>query len=190
MRSLVLIVMLSCSALLHAADLSQPHILVAKPELRDALFGSSILVVKPVGDNQHVGFIMNRPTPVTLGKLFPEHVPSQKIVDPVYLGGPVDAQAIFALVERDDSPGGNSVELLPGLYLAFEGPIVDSIIESGADHARFFAGLVVWRPGELADEVKQGAWYVLEPDAELAMGKPEGLWEELVRRSRVSRDAI
>src|SRR5918992_500893 len=102
----------------------------------------------------YAGFIMNRPTPVSLAKLFPEHVPSQKIVEPVYLGGPVDSQAIFALVERDDSPGGNSVELLPGLYLAFEGPIVDSIIESGADHARFFAGLVLWRPGEPADQGK------------------------------------
>src|SRR5688572_6446873 len=137
--------MLSWSALLHAADLSQPHILVAKPELRDALFGSSVLVVKPIGNDQHVGFIMNRPTPVTLGKLFPEHGPSQKIIDPVYLGGPVDSQAIFALVEREDSPGGNSVEVLPGLYLAFEGTIVDSIIESEAGHARFIAGLVVWR---------------------------------------------
>ncbi len=34
----------------------------------------------------------------------------------MYLGGPVEAQAIFALVQRPDSPGGNSLEVLPGLY--------------------------------------------------------------------------
>ena len=190
MKSLVLAVMLSWSALLHAADISQPHILVAKPELRDALFGSTILVVRPVGANQHIGFIVNRPTNVTLGKLFPDDGPSQKIVDPVYLGGPLDPQAIFALVERPDSPGGNSFELLPGLYVAFDSPVVDRIIESGGDHARFVAGLVVWRPGELADEVKQGAWYVLEADAALAMRESDGLWEELVRRSHMQRNAI
>jgi len=190
MRSLVLAVMLSWSALLHAAGPSQPHILVAKPELRDNLYGSSILVVKPIGGDQHVGFIVNRPTGVALGKVFPEHGPSQKIVDPLYLGGPIEAQAIFALVQRPDGPGGNSLEVLPGLYAAFEAPVVDRIIESEAGHARFVAGLVLWRPGELADEIERGAWYVLEPDAATAMRKPEGLWEELVRRSAVRRNAI
>jgi putative transcriptional regulator len=182
--------MLMWSALLHAADLSEPLILVAKPELRDQLFGSTILVVKPLGDNQHVGFIVNRPTRVTLGQVFPEHGPSQKIVDPVYLGGPLDAQVIFALVQRPDSPGGSALEILPGLYAAFDEPTVDRIIESESDHARFVAGLVAWRPGELAYEIEQGAWYVLDADAELAMRKPEGLWEELVRRSRIAKNAI
>jgi putative transcriptional regulator len=182
--------MLSASALVRAAEPSQPHILVAKPELRDALYGSAILVVKPVGGDQHIGFIVNRPTGVTLGKLFPEDGPSQKIVDPVYLGGPVDSQVIFALVEQPESPGGNSIELLPGLYAAFEAPIVDRIIESGGEHARFVAGLVIWRPGELAEEIKRGAWYVLDPEAELAMREPEGLWEELVGRSGGTRLAI
>ena len=190
MKSLVLAVILTWSALLHAADPSQPHILVAKPELRDSLFGASILVVTPIGGDQHVGFIVNRPTGVSLGSVFPEDGPSQKIVDPVYLGGPIEAQAIFALVQRPDSPGGNSLEVLPGLYAAFEAPVVDRIIESEADHARFVAGLVLWRPGELAYEIERGAWYVLEPDAATAMRKPEGLWEELVRRSAVRRNAI
>jgi putative AlgH/UPF0301 family transcriptional regulator len=106
------------------------------------------------------------------------------------LGGPIEAELIFALVRRPDSPGGNSLELLPGLFAAMDSPIVDRIIESEPHNARFVAGLVVWRAGELADEIKQGAWYVLEPDADIAMRKPEGLWEELVRRSRVAKDAI
>jgi putative AlgH/UPF0301 family transcriptional regulator len=190
MRSLVLAVMLSWSALLQAADPSQPHILVARPELRDNLYGSSILVVKPIGGDQHLGFIVNRSTGVELRNVLPEDGPSQKIADPVYLGGPIGVDAIFALVQRPDSPGGNSLEVLPGLYAAFEAPIVDRIIESEADHARFVAGLVLWKPGELAAEIEKGAWYVLEPDAETAMRKPEGLWEELVRRSAVKRIAI
>jgi putative transcriptional regulator len=189
-KSLVLAVMLSWSAMLQAADLSQPHILVAKPELRGPLFATSIIVVKPLGGGEHIGFIVNRPTDVTLGKVFPEHGPSRKVVDPVYLGGPIEAQVIFALVQRPDSPGGHALEVLPGLFAAADGPVVDRIIESEADHARFVAGLVVWQPGELAAEIEQGAWFVLEPDAQTAMRKPEGLWEELVRRSAARRDAI
>src|SRR5258706_15733452 len=81
-------------------------ILVAKRQLRDQLYGSTILIVKPLGEDRHVGFIINKPTQMTLGKLFPNHGPSQKIADPVYLGGPFNAQVIFALVHRPDHPGG------------------------------------------------------------------------------------
>ena len=190
MRALLLALMLGCSALSQAADLSAPLVLVAKPELRDNVYGASVLVVRPVGGGRHVGFMINRPTRVTLGQLFPEHGPSHKVLEPVYLGGPVDAQAIFALVQRPDSPGGDSVEILPGLYAAFDAATVDRIIESESAHARFVAGVVAWQAGELAAELEQGAWYVQAPDAKLVLRNPEGLWEQLVRSARLPRIAI
>jgi putative transcriptional regulator len=176
---------LGCHALVHAADLSKAVILVAKPELHDELYGSTILVVTPLGEDRHVGFIVNRPTPITLGKAFPDDGPSQEVADPIYIGGPYEPQAIFALVQRPDSPGGVSLELMPGLFVAVDIDTIDRIIRSEPDHARFVAGMVAWSEGELRKEVDQGAWYVLEPDAGLALRKPtEGLWEELVRKSR------
>jgi putative transcriptional regulator len=185
-RSLAFVfaLLLGASGLVGAEDVSEPVILVAKPELRDNLYGSSVLVITPLGDDQHVGFIVNRPTATSLGTVFPEHGPSQKVVDPVYLGGPVGSQLIFAMVQRPDSPGGKSLAVMPGLFVAFDAEVVDRIIEAESDHARFMAGLVAWRPGELRAEIEAGAWYVLEPDPTLVMRKPEGLWEELVRRSQ------
>jgi putative transcriptional regulator len=145
----------------------------------------------PVGEDRHVGFILNRPTSVTLGTAFPEDGAAKKIVDPVYVGGPAETQAIFALVERRDSPGGVSLQLMPGLFVAFDRDTVDRIIRSEPEHARFVAGAVGWAEGELRDEVERGAWYVLEPEAGLALRKPtQGLWEELVRRSQIAANAI
>lgn len=157
-----------------AADLDQPLILVAKPELQDKLYSSTVLVVTPIGGGQHAGFIVNRPTGATLGK---------KVNDPIYLGGPINSDVIFALVQRPDNPGGNSFQMMPGLYAAADGEVVDRLIETGPAGARFVAGLVAWREGELKDEIKQGAWYVLEPDAAVLMRKTDGLWEELMRRA-------
>src|SRR5258708_7974445 len=175
------------NALAQDADLSKAAILVAKPELQDELYGSTILVVAPLGADRHVGVLVNRPSPVTLGKAFPEDGPSQKIVDPIYLGGPYQPQAIFALVQRPDSPGGVSLELMPGLFVAVDADTVDRIIRSEPDHARFVAGMVAWDEGELRSEVERGAWYVLEPDAALALRKPTaGLWEELARRRKTA----
>ena len=63
-----------------AADVSEPVLLVARPELGE-FYRSTVLFARPMGNGRHVGFIINRPTPMTLGKLFPEHAPSQKVTN-------------------------------------------------------------------------------------------------------------
>jgi len=167
-----------------AADLTEPVLLVANPKLGE-FYRSTVLIVRPVGNGQHIGFIVNRPTQMTLGKLFPEHEPSAKVTDPVFLGGPAYVDTIFAVVQRDASPGGKSLPLFEDLFVAVDAATVDSIIEKEADHARFFAGMVAWRPGELENELERGFWYVHQPDAKLLFRKStEGLWDELVQRSR------
>jgi putative transcriptional regulator len=191
LRTLLFALLAAAATAAQAVELSKPMILVAKPELVDPLYSSTILVVTPVGGDQHAGFIVNRPTDITLNQLFPEDGPSQKVVDPVYLGGPLSPQAIFALVERNHSPGGQSFEVMPGLYAAVEEQIVDRIIRTESLRARFVAGLVAWRRGELRAEIERGAWYVLPPDARLALQKPSrGLWEELVRMSKLRANGI
>jgi putative transcriptional regulator len=167
-----------------AADLSEPVMLVAKPELAE-FYAHSVLFVRPVGDGRHIGLILNRPTPITLGKLFPEHAASAKVADPVYLGGPVATEGIFAMVHAAQSPGGRSLPLMAGLFLAVDGDVVDGIIETDPQHARFFAGFVVWQTGELEAEVEGGFWTLVDPDVQLMLRKStDGLWEELTLRSR------
>jgi putative transcriptional regulator len=187
---LVLAAVLPWAAPAAAGDLSESVILVAKRQLRDKMYGSTILVARPIGNDQHIGFIVNRPTKVTLGQLFPRHAPSQKVPDPVFVGGPISAESIFALVETRKHPGGRSVQLMPGMFAVFDGKIVDDVIEHEAGRARFVAGLVGWRAGELRDEVQRGAWFVLDADPKLVLRKPEGLWEELVRRAEQRANSI
>jgi putative transcriptional regulator len=183
--------LITAASAAHAEDLTKSMILVARPELADQLYGSTILVVTPMGGEQHAGFIVNRPTDMTLGQVFPQDGPSQKVVDPVYLGGPLSPQVVFALVERKQSPGGQSVELMPGLYAAVDEEVVDRILQTESQDARFVAGLVIWKRGELSAEIERGAWYVLPPDAHLALQKPsDGLWEELVRVSQLRANSI
>ena len=161
----------------------EPVILVAKPALRDRLYRGTILIARPLRSGQHVGFIVNRPTPVKLGTLFPDHGPSQKVVEPIYLGGPVSIEVLFALVQRKDSPGKRAMQLTPDLYLVVDRDLVDHIIESEADHARFYAGVVLWAPGELDAEIERGFWYVDDADVGLVLRKStDGMWEELVKR--------
>lgn len=189
---LLVLLLAWASPALAAPELDRPLMLVAAPQLKDPLYSRTVLVVKPFGREQHIGFILNRPTDLTLGKIFPEHAPSQKVVDPVFLGGPVDATAIFALVARAESPGEGSIELMPGLYAAHDAATVDKLIEANPDphDVRFLAGLVVWRPGELRREMDIGAWQTMESDPQLALRDPKGLWEELVQKSARPRNLL
>jgi len=173
------------------SDLADSMILIAKRQLQDRLYGSTIVLARPIGAERHVGFIINKPTQMTLGKLFPTHEPSRKVTDPVFLGGPVSPEVIFALVQGKENPGGRSLKILDDLYLAIDSEVVDSVIEKQSAQARFFAGMVLWRPGELDEEIKRGLWYVLDAKSDLALRKStEGMWEELVGRSERKANAI
>ena len=173
-----------------AADLSNTVVLVAKRELRDRIYGSSVLLARPIDADRHVGVILNKPTQTTLGTLFPSHPPSRKVVDPVFLGGPVGSEIIFGLVQRKESPGTRSLRIGPDLFLATDSRVVDHIIETEPSHARFLAGVVMWNAGELAEEVRRGLWFVEEPRSDIVLRKPTGLWEELVERLEKAAKAI
>ena len=162
-----------------ALDLGQPMLLVASPDLKGP-YQHTALVVVPAGD-KHIGFIINRATGATMGKLFPDHPPSAKVVDPVYFGGPEASDAIFAMVRRD--PGAHALRLFGDLFVTSNAKAVDKIIETTPNDARYFVGFVGWRPGELAAEIQKGFWYVASPDSALIFRKDTtSLWEELVQQ--------
>ncbi len=167
------------------SDVAGSVTLVATPRLIDPDYRRAVLLVVPIDDNRHVGVIINRPTGRSLGSLFPEHRPSKLVRDPVYFGGPMLRQAIFAVVRTDHTPGAGSIQMTKELFLATQGAVVDHIIEDTPNDARYYVGYVVWRPGELRQEVDRGLWYVLDSDPDMVFRKdPESLWEELLRRAR------
>jgi putative transcriptional regulator len=166
-------------------------LLVAKRQLEDPIWGSTIVLAKPIEGGGHVGFIVNKPTKMSLAELFPEHEPSKKVADPLFLGGTVNMNLVFALVEEHGSRKDGSIRIAPDIFLAYDTKAVDRIIESESDHARFFLGLVVWRPGQLDDELDRGLWYVDEPEAKLVLRrKTDGLWEELLLRLEARANTI
>lgn len=184
---------IAASAPGYCADLREPGtvLLVAKRELQDPIYRRTVLIARPIGRNQHLGFILNKPTRTSLAEAFPGHGPSKAVHDPLYFGGPAEVNAVFALVARHESPGRGSIALSPDLFLAIAADTVDRVIEFEAERARFFAGTVVWQPGELDDELKRGAWYVLDPEPELVLPqKTEGMWQKLLQRAELREKGI
>ena len=177
-RLLALLAFLAATAA-QAQPADRPLLLAASPDLQ-GLYSRTVLIAVPV-DGEYLGFIVNRATDVKLDKLFPEHAPSAKVMDPVYFGGPVMADALFAVVRRGrDADGG--VKLFEDVFLVVGSAAVDDVIERTPNDARYFAGFVGWQSGELAKEIEAGYWYITDADPGVFFRDNADLWQELVER--------
>jgi hypothetical protein len=57
---------------------------------------------------------------------------------------------------------------------------VDRVIETTPNDARYFVGLMVWRPGELDEQIRAGTWAVRPADADTVLATNSGaLWKTL-----------
>ena len=161
------------------AQTSKPVLLVASPDLRGA-YRETLLIAVPAARG-HVGFIVNRATETNLAAMFPGHRSSAKVAEPVYYGGPQMKDTIFAVVRHN--PGAKAAPFFGDLFIAYRREAVDRVIERMPDDARYFAGFVAWEPGELADEIDAGFWYVADADPSLFFRRDiDTLWSDLVTR--------
>lgn len=172
------------ASIARAGEPPETALLAATPELGGDS-GRTILIAKQIDSERHAGVTLNRPTRTPPAARFLEHEPSSRIIEPLRRGGPVAVDTVFALVQAQENSGEGSLRLAPGLFLATAGALIDRIIEHQPDRARFFLGVVVWEPGELAAEIARGSWFVRPVDTAALLRTPtEGMWEELVHRSR------
>lgn len=154
-----------------------PTLLVAPPEVQGGYAGT-VLLAAPNGGG-HVGIILNRPTQVLMGSLFPDHAPSKQVTEPAYFGGPVMSDTVFALVLAEKTPH-KAIALAPGAWLVFEAVGVDALMDVDPNAQRYYGGVVVWRPGELAEELAKG-FFVKRPLDYSKLRRPDTthLWDEL-----------
>src|SRR5262249_60386753 len=58
------------------------------------------------------------------------------------------------------------------------------LVAGGIGSFRVFAGYAGWGPGQLQEEIDEGAWYVLAAQpADVFDPEPEQLWRAVLRRS-------
>ena len=155
-------------------------ILVANPGFKDPLWRRTVLLAAPLSNGGHVGLILNRPTDLTLAQLFPEHELSQRVTDRVYVGGPFFSDVLVALVRSEAPPRSGTVPMARDLALVVDESAIDSTIERLGANARYFVGMVVWRPGELDREITSRLWSICRPTTETVFrADVRQLWKEL-----------
>jgi len=191
MRWALALLLLVCAAHGVAQEGSRTLFLVAKPGLPDPNFRESVVLVTQNEKGETAGVIINRPTNRSLASILPGER-FKRFTEPVFFGGPVMSEGLFA-VYRAVKRVGDSMTMLPGVYLALKAATLDELMHNPPQSIRFYSGVSGWAKGQLQAEIERGDWFVLNADADTVFtsgADNEGLWRRLVRMARTTTAEI
>ncbi len=175
------------------AESMAPGFLVAGPGLLDPNFQRTVVLMGEHDENGALGFVVNRPGPMTLRDVLESvdaglarKAEAQGRADrPVFVGGPVQPNALWLLYERDEGRDAEAVLAVgPRLALGTSREVLERLV-ADAEAPRFLAllGYAGWGPGQLERETLEGAWVPLPLAEDLVFDVDvERRWEEAVRR--------
>lgn len=161
------------------------RLLVATPALADPNFDRAVVLLLDHDEEGSLGVVLNRPTPVDVGDILESW--GELAGDPgvVFQGGPVslDSALGLAVIPGDEGPlGWRRVHGAIGL-VDLETP--PELLARALGSLRIFAGYAGWGPGQLENELTEGAWYVVESEpGDVSSPRPESLWRAVLRRQR------
>ena len=162
-------------------DSLRGHLLVAGPSLVDPNFHRTVVLVGEHGEEGAMGVVLNRPSGVTVGEAVP---PLVDLVDEqglVYVGGPVQPEAIVVLGEFEEPERADV--LVVGAVGFLPGEIEDAAELGAIARSRVFAGYAGWGPGQLEAELAESSW-IVEPALpdDVFAADPAELWSDVLRR--------
>jgi putative transcriptional regulator len=120
------------------------------------------------------GLVLNRPISKTVQDLWREVGSSPcNSTQPLYFGGPVPGP----LMSLHAKPQWAEVELMPGVFFAAKKQHLDALVLDDAPTCKVFVGHAGWGPGQLENEIDEGAWRSMAATAEYVFSQQDDLWE-------------
>ena len=158
----------------------QGQLLIASPALHDPNFKRTVVLVTEHTDEGAAGLVLNRPSPASVAELVPQLEVLAEDDEQVWLGGPVQQDAVLVLGEFVD-PDDAAVPLFGSLgFPSLEEP---EVVVDATTRRRVFAGYAGWGAGQLEDELAREDWIVEASHADDAFTEqPDALWSDVLRR--------
>lgn len=168
-------------------EASNPHFLLAMPELNDPYFEKGVVVMIHHNQEGAVGFLVNKPLQLTLGEFAkakgvfcsPSLAPLQ-----VYMGGPVELDHGWIL-HKDESITEKQL-IVDGIYLSGTQNTLYELMAKGASPFKLILGYSGWSSHQLEDEMKVGSWLTTDILEEfLFWPENEKTWEAVLQNKGI-----
>jgi putative transcriptional regulator len=128
-----------------------------------------------------LGLVLNRPSDLLAGEAVPELGPLVNGADTLYVGGPVQPNAVIALAEFTDAVVGEGSIVGPIAAVDVDSDLVE--VAGRVARVRIFAGYSGWGEGQLDVELEEEAWFVQPAlPGDVFSDDHETLWSRVVRR--------
>src|SRR6202140_2655440 len=128
-------------------------LLVSQPGMMDPVFHDTVVLAVRPDDGGPVGVILNRPSTVGLGSLYPDRPELASRRDLVFLGGPVEPEALLFAFRSPRKPS-KALFVADDIYISGFSEVLEEILKhpENAAQQRFFTGFSGWATGQLEDE--------------------------------------
>ena len=133
------------------------HLLIAAPSLLDPNFHRSVVLILEHTAEGALGVVLNRPSGVSAADAVPDLSEVVEEHDEVFVGGPVQPQAVIALAEFSE-PLNDDSSLVGPIAPIDMGEDIDEMLD-GVARVRLFAGYAGWSEGQLDGELDEEAWF-------------------------------
>lgn len=167
-------------------DLAAGKLLVASRDLGDPNFAQTVVLLVHYDAEGALGLTLNRRSRVPLSRVLDDKAAKGRS-DPVYLGGPVEPAAVFALLQSKAKVEG-AEHVFGGVYMISTKPLFEKTISAQPDPGVFHAylGYAGWTSEQLRMEVELGAWFIFPADAATVFNAdPDALWSQMIRKTEL-----
>lgn len=163
------------------------RLLVATPLIGEPTFERTVVLVVSHDGDGAFGVVINRPSDVAVADVIPAWADDISAPGVVFLGGPCDTQRVLGLGRTGGHPSApppvEGRQALVGGYGTVDLNSPPPLVSSGFSGVRLFAGSAGWAPGQLEDEIADGAWWLCDAEADdVVTADPSGLWRRVLRR--------
>ncbi|HMV68547.1 MAG TPA: YqgE/AlgH family protein [Myxococcota bacterium] len=170
----------------------KPSLLIASPQMRDPFFERAVVLVWLHDDDGALGVVVNRMLTQTVADMLqpPDGTDlSAYEASAVAWGGPVEQHVGTVLTRTavDEDEGWN---LEGGISVTRSLDALLRLIGQG-DGFLLCLGVAGWGPGQLDDEIQQGAWLWTDCDASLVFEVPvEERYDRALATLGLTRDRV
>jgi putative transcriptional regulator len=163
----------------------QGQLILDGGKLHGSFFHRSVVLICQHDADGAFGLILNRCTESKVGQALVANLPESVKEQPLFIGGPVQPQALSFLHSDDFLPGAN---VMANLNL---GHSIDALMDLGESFSttqklKLFAGYAGWSAGQLDKEMARRDWLVHPATLELVFhAEPEQLWKKIMKQKDV-----
>ena len=170
---------------------------MANPLLPDDNFERTVVLLLAHDGEGALGVVLNRPGPTGLDEVLPEWETFANTPPVMFVGGPVNQEAVICVARIDGGVRAGSLEgnagwsPVSGDLGTLDLELEPDAVAPGLQAMRMFAGYAGWGPGQLEAELDAEAWWVVQATGDDPFADhPERLWTDVLRRQKGSLQLV